>query len=528
MNKATRSGFFPTTCRFVTGLGIAAIGFAIAACDSGNTPAKQPPAPAVTSPAPPPVILQRDAITRYADSHWGKLSRHAQPSRHGLTQPPKSALLDSLRTSLTAAENARDSPEITSLITELQQARSTRSISTTEQAHDLFFRPTVINWISHITPDHRDAVSTSIIHFSQQLRRLGSHLIVVLLPNKLDTLAATILTGLGETSIAPEHSHLLLSLAKNEVDIIDLRREFRRAAISGKLPFHRYDHHWSQHGINIATTAVQQRLANTPFAAHAAHASSRTSLRTVTIPAPASSLKFTDVQPPRQRGLIELHSYLFDGKPILSDPGSPVAVLGDSNILHLSLARSPISAGFHAALSHRLGLPLDYQGRSGTGATVPAEFRARYLNSPPSIVVMVIGALMTDPPTPWPLTPLTPSEDAEPIPGNGSVSVEITRASPVEDPRTSSYKEALVAYAATIDTGPGAPRHVRLVTWAIQGRKAIGITLDTGAHYTLKLRPFDLECATDPRLETIQLFDDSGLVLEPTYWFDPLTATITP
>ncbi|MDG2124025.1 MAG: hypothetical protein P8J87_10030 [Verrucomicrobiales bacterium] len=479
-----------------------------------------------TPPAPPKVVLQHDAIVRYPQTHWGELSRFEQ--RRDARLPPVSPPLTPLRDALSAEHALRTSPDITSLLNGLQLARSTRSISATEQSHDLFFRPTVVNWISHITPEHRDSVSGSISHFSQQLDSLGSHLIVVLLPNKLDSLAGTLVPGLGETSIAPEQTRLLLSLGENSVEFIDLRRQFRQAANAGKLPFHRYDHHWSQHGIEIAVNAVQQRLAHTPFATHAAKARSRTSVRTVTIPDLNSSLEFTDALPPDPRALVELRDYHFDGSPILSDPGSPVVVLGDSNVLHLSLARSPISGGFHAALSHGLGLPLTYQARTGTGLTVPAEFRAHFLDAPPPIVIMVVGALIVDPPTPWPLTPLTPSEDAEPLPGNGSVHVEITRASPVEDPRTSSYKEALVAYAATIDTGPGAPRHVRLVTWAIQGRKAIGITLDTGAHYSLTLRPFDLECATDPRLETIQLFDDSGLVLEPTYWFDPLTATITP
>ncbi|MEZ0299880.1 MAG: hypothetical protein ACAI35_25775 [Candidatus Methylacidiphilales bacterium] len=239
----------------------------------------------------------------------------------------------------------------------------------------------------------------AIVHFRDQLKARGVHLIVMPAPVKPmlepEHLSARYASAnpLPIPVRNPSHAAFLQALEKAGVDVLDVADALAKEKLqSGRSQFLLTDTHWTPEAMDIASRMLAQRIQTVlnvdPSAPPPPMDSTSTGGRqrkestirnsgdiALMLKLPASSTLY-----PTQE--VKLQNVISaDGTPWKADPRAPILVLGDSffNIYSLEAMGWGSAAGFVEQLSFHLKGPVDAILRNDAGAYATRELLAKEL-----------------------------------------------------------------------------------------------------------------------------------------------------
>ncbi len=464
-----------------------------------------------------------DAVS--SGTYWDQVSLDETESARKATEEARARIirreLERQRKELAAEMALRVRPDLAAALDSLGTGGTPGECSHWELANNFTFTRHYKKWIHAFGGDNREKKAACIGHFRRQLEAHGTDLVYLLIPNKLDTYAYLFCENVGDTSICPEQTKLMIQLLEHDVEVLDLRKEFRRAARErGEAVFYRHSHHWAPPGIAIAAREVFDRLKRYDILAFADTYRAEFEVRQLNI---LGEVENHVERPELTPGTIALNQVFLSDGIILRDPGSPVYFLGDSNAVHLDW----MSAGLRAQLSRKIGLPVYTQGRGGAAPSVPRDFKEKYLSCPPKVLVWVMESVLY-PDERWIPTDLGPPsggiEKADAgfeIDGPDRYLVRIGEGAAIPDPKLSPYKDALVVYEARLLAGES-EEVIHLLTWAYRDRILSQRHLETGGVYALQLEEFADAQARDGRIEFAQIIDNTSDYAPARYWWEPV------
>jgi hypothetical protein len=219
----------------------------------------------------------------------------------------------------------------------------------------------------------REALA-AVLDFRDQLAARGIWLILMPAPNK-ESVYPDKLAGratLSNRIIGAETSEFLAQCEHAGLEVVDLFAIYRHAREqSATQLFLAQDSHWSPAGMELAATAVAERILARGLLAPGAISYD---LRLAPLQRPGDLVRMLRA-PPIEAGLapepiaaeeVVRHA---DGAPYADDPASPVLVLGDS-FLRIYEQDDPGHAGFIAHLARALGRPLTSIVNDGGASTL--------------------------------------------------------------------------------------------------------------------------------------------------------------
>lgn len=215
-------------------------------------------------------------------------------------------------------------------------------------------------------------VYDAVTELAGQLDRRGIDLIFVPVPARFEIYPENIPDAPPTTApLATNRKFLLYNLLRANVECVDLVPSFVRAkAEQPRGLFHPANRHWADGGVRTAARIIAERLARYSLAELDPEGVETFTVRTASIPA---ITKIAEELPREQREAYYEPKWSVqtvageDGAPYTPREGSPVLIVGDSFVGHLSF----LSAGISAHVSRHIGFPVDEAWSSGGGPQVP-------------------------------------------------------------------------------------------------------------------------------------------------------------
>lgn len=394
-------------------------------------------------------------------------------------------------------------------------------------------------------PSEDERARLAIDNFRSELDQLDISLLVLWLPNLVDTHAASIADlEPASRSIDDGQTRLQLDLLSDGVRILDLRAPFREAARGGSKsdPFEKLDYHWSAIGIELAADAVAKHLNRSVKPDN--EFSHRLSQRLRYVEENTSSEQlYEGIWVPRMMDATEI---LLDGAPYRPQPGASVLVMGDSMIGHLSADKPHgVAADFAAHLAFGLQSPVNVVRQNGGAQLAPMLFARKVIPSPeplPELVVWVLSGVHYGE-TNWPITDLPSAEErqeqitnvsaasAPTAAENGFLSLVKYVGPPIDleavRRETSESPYPATAYAATFEIIATTPKEaipedvtVTVYQKTTEDREALpSPALSAERMHWMWLVPAATAEDQQPELGDFQRFNEAAMPLEqPMYW----------
>ncbi len=232
-----------------------------------------------------------------------------------------------------------------------------------------FYGQEVLKTSKAAKPEFADPLP-AIVDFNDQLKELGIKLFFVPIPPKgliyPDKLPGDF-TREMVAELSRPYEEFYAKLADQGVEVLDLIPIFNADRDKAQI-YCKTDSHFSGQGIEIVADELNQKINRTDWYAAVAKTKYKKEQRSVDIVGDLSVMLHLDT-----KETIPLHfvSDAATGKNVVSDPDSPVLLLGDSHTLVFSVGGDlhTTGAGLFDQLSADLGFPVDLLGVRGSGAT---------------------------------------------------------------------------------------------------------------------------------------------------------------
>jgi hypothetical protein len=246
----------------------------------------------------------------------------------------------------------------------------------------LFYRPDVRYLVEPSTPPPGQGSSDpvdAIIHFRDQLRARGIHLMVVPTPGKPSLYGAMLTRRLsGSAPVASPTLDVIARLRQAGIETVDLFALFGRAD-HGAQPFYlTRDTHWSPAAAEMAAAAVAVRLQELGWAPPGTveYAVRPVAVRRRSDIARMTQVPWIEASFPAEEVISRQVFASATGAVYRDDPASSVLVLGDS-FLRMYQTDEPTAAGFIAHLARHLRQPVASLVNDGGASTLVRQQLAR-------------------------------------------------------------------------------------------------------------------------------------------------------
>lgn len=245
----------------------------------------------------------------------------------------------------------------------------------------LFYRPDVRYLVERPSPasENSEDPVRAVVHFRDQLRARGIHLLVLPIPGKPSLYGEMLTKRLrGGTQIVSPTLTLISRLWEAGVEVFDLFELFQRHETSQDPLYLARDTHWSAAAAEIAASGVATRLKELDWATQG---STAYDVRSLTVPRRSDIARMTRVPlieasyPPEQIATHQVHDKN-TGAIYTDNPSASVLVLGDS-FLRIYQTDEPKAAGFIAHLARQLQQPVSSVVNDGGASTLVRQELAR-------------------------------------------------------------------------------------------------------------------------------------------------------
>jgi hypothetical protein len=216
----------------------------------------------------------------------------------------------------------------------------------------------------------------AIVEYSRLLQEKGISLYLMVVPPKALVYPEKLAAGLTKASVAPQvemYRGFYDELEKQGVKTIDLLPTLLENRDANSL-YCKTDTHFSGHGLELFAKAAADELKKTDWYAGQPKNELEKTRKSITITGDLQQMSGSE-------GVGESLELTFvtdkkTGKPVESDPASPVVLLGDSHTLVFSAGGDlhAKGAGLFDNLSAELGFAVDLLGVRGSGVT-PARIK---------------------------------------------------------------------------------------------------------------------------------------------------------
>src|SRR5262249_9517222 len=233
----------------------------------------------------------------------------------------------------------------------------------------------------------------AVVHFRAQLAARGIHLLLMPAPNK-ESVYPEKLTRFAVPPtrvLSGETRAFLAQCADAGVEVVDLFALYREARRTDATPLYlQQDSHWSPAGVELAASAVAERILALGWLSHGSVNQDRRAApvkRLGDIPRMSRSPGIEQRLAPEAVACAQIIRR-DTGAPYADDPASEMLVLGDS-FLRIYQQDEPGSAGFVAHLGRALGRPLASIINDGGASTLVRQelFRRPQLLANKKVVV---------------------------------------------------------------------------------------------------------------------------------------------
>ena len=249
----------------------------------------------------------------------------------------------------------------------------------------------------------------AIIDFNEQLKRLGTRLIIIPVPAKAAVHPDFLDSRLKGASIPMPEVGFYETLRSNGVEVIDLAPDLLAAKSEGPLYCER-DTHWNGRAIMIAAKKLVGLFKGV-------------AQKTLSVDARDESVEIQgDLGGDREKVILRFVTPRGQPGRMEPDRASPILVLGDSHVLvfHDGGDMHATGAGLPDQLAFELGAPVDVLAVRGSGATSARVSLARRARATPDylaskkVIIWCFGARELTQADAWKLVPLTrPQESSQ-------------------------------------------------------------------------------------------------------------------
>ncbi len=398
--------------------------------------------------------------------------------------------------------------------------------------------------------------------FQADLKKRDIDLIVIPFPGNSHFYAHRVVKAVDQTDeIYPGYTKMLLTFLENDIEIVDILDEFRKAA-NGEIPVHwPNDPHTASMGRKIAAEKLAERLQRYDFA-RALRKKRPNSLSYKTVEwtgartgwsqyllnarkvgnnrtKPLESTNIPEIMPilrkrPMKR-LEPVYTPRGPSAPARFDTASAgywdLVLVGDSQL------HSPVfGAGLPAFVNAEMGGICRWGSKSWSGFSLPEIYLETVTNQPQNQprVVVVFHLFFKLPagqdgkskyaPKALPEMRAAPAE-GDPGTRPFNARLRVTKFSRPLDPRSVNYQEALMQAEAEILEGPLAGTKIALRHEVMhKGRLAKSFEKGRrprllGQAVNMRLVPWHLAVKKEPQLGTTMVYDDTDLDLDaPIFW----------
>jgi len=232
-----------------------------------------------------------------------------------------------------------------------------------------FFGQEVLKTSKSAKPEFADPLP-AIVDFAAQLKERGIQLVFVPIPPKA-LLYPDKLPGNFTQEMRPELSRpydsLYSELSKNGVQVLDLIPIFRDARETVQV-YCKTDTHYSGDGLALVADELTRIIKENEWYPAIPKQEYKSEKREIDILGDLAVMEKIDT---KETLSLQFVSDTATSKPGVSDPDSPVLLLGDSHTLVFSVGGDlhTTAAGLFDQLSADLGFPVDLLGVRGSGAT---------------------------------------------------------------------------------------------------------------------------------------------------------------
>ncbi len=353
--------------------------------------------------------------------------------------------------------------------------------------------------------------------FSRKLQERGIDLIVVPVPNNQMVYSMRLFKDLTPRhTVWPAYVEGMIKLLDNDVEVLDLSEPFRAYEGKGYVK-HPFDHHWGSAGRQLAARLLAERLQRYGFVREAAPQRSRFTTETGTHWPPTSLVdqnKLTEAEKkqlrlPADEEVVRVR--YTGGQP---DGNSPILVIGDSNVIDRTDS-VPGDSGVDRLLSREIGIVVETRGQHAGARTQAYRYSSLYakLTPQPRVIIycMCVGAMGNGK---WPLETTKGMK-----PPDIDVYATVTKAPKLPDPKTATYKDALMMSECEVQEGMEKGKAILVVQWVMKDRKLVPAPISkVGSKPGLVLTSWEDAVAAEPRLGEVMMLNESDKLDAPTYW----------
>jgi hypothetical protein len=467
----------------------------------------------------PPVQFKVQGEFYTADELKGT-SPPSKPYNTEAARERRTAEIARLEAELPVQKSFWASREVQSSLEEVRRASEAKSPTEIQIRLQRFPRPLACELLIHPLDSKRmEEISRTVIDFSRKLQSQGQHLLFMPLPSDIDVDLPLILGRKDYISTAFTDTELFLILLRAGVDVVDLRESFAKANLAGLRPFYRADHHWTIEGMDIAAKSAWGILNSAGGLSSHTGLKTRMSSRLMLFPETRCNLDRAPAA--MDPGDAVGRQILLDGNPLRHATDTPVVVLGDSNVLHLT----NLACDFTSQLAFRMGYPLAYFGRAGEAKHIPLlyEDMARKTGISPEVVIWVLVNGGWRDLGDWDMRTASDSREsitAPPLaPNRLTGKFVVTAISNPPSPQDATYPDALFTFKVRPVDKSGLGEAI-VTTWAFSDRKNIlERRVIQNSVLDLDLPTWDAACKEDNRLARLQQVDTLDEFSLPRYYW---------
>lgn len=383
-----------------------------------------------------------------------------------------------------------------------------------------------------------------LAEFSKQLKQQGTDLIVVPLPNQIMVHGHKLFDGIGPgDDLWPAYTQGMIKLLEADVEVIDLLPAFQ--AYQGEdYVIHKYDHHWGSAGMHLAAEAIAERLQRYDWLKQEQLPAEDFSSRRVDVPMPSELLAHNEIVPypkwlkgkrvdwvPSQYNAEQI---LYQDKPLETYPSkrhghSPVLVMGDSTVFHLSWQHGGRSCGFPEHLSRSLCLIVDQNAKAAGGPQTAKRYVRELVGKKPQPKVIILTLVTSDlVEANWPIPKFPERQnkvDDPPQVKPSNAQFEIIELSHVPDPKQTTYPDAIaVAKVRLVEKEGDTNRQgrERLIAYRVMKNRELlpAAHWKVGNKLQANLIPWEKAVELNTKLDSIQMINTIEDLELDLYWLE--------